>query len=173
MNVQGICEAERAHSLAIKLAGNQGAMHTIREHFYVDKGNCKSRSAFSKALEDNRYAPAAVYENAGVCALRIPDVAKAENYLRHALKQDAKRTQAMLELASLYVGQKKTNDAHNLLTLYESQTEPTAKSLWLHMQIADLQQDTKVAQKYSNQLTTLFQDSPESQLLIKTKPSSQ
>lgn len=65
---------------------------------------------FMQAVKDSRYEhTAAVYENAGLCALLIPDNKKAKHYFRLALKHDPARKQARLALARLHPPARKTH----------------------------------------------------------------
>ena len=55
---------------------------------------------FAKAIETPRYkTPERALENAGACAKRIPDLEKAENYLRKALSINPKLPLALSEMA--------------------------------------------------------------------------
>ena len=57
---------------------------------------------FIRATTDPKYLQVAgAYENAGLCALKIPDESAAIIYFEQALQEDPKRPTALLELAKL------------------------------------------------------------------------
>lgn len=57
---------------------------------------------FEKATKDNTYLDSAsAYENAGLCALKIPDKVLAADFFRRALAQDPDRKLSMTELVRL------------------------------------------------------------------------
>ncbi len=58
---------------------------------------------------------AAAYENAGLCALAVPDIERAKLYFSNALKQDPDRRESLYELVKLE--SKLGNDAEALKQL--------------------------------------------------------
>ncbi len=57
---------------------------------------------FRKAVADPLYdTPEVAYTNAGICARRIPDLSKAEEYFRLALERNPFYPQALLQMLSL------------------------------------------------------------------------
>lgn len=67
---------------------------------------------FLKAVDDPQYEhTAGAYENAGLCALAIPNAQKAEQFFLKALKQDPSRRQSLSELVQLEVKQDRFSEA--------------------------------------------------------------
>jgi type IV pilus assembly protein PilF len=125
--------------------------------------------AFQQALLDKSYARTAeVYENAGLCALKATDLSAAKDYLKTALKQDPARPQALVELIGLNFEQGNFSDAKYYLNLYKKIAEPTARTLWLGIQVAEKMNDLDGAASQGLILKDLFADSPEYQLYLKS-----
>ena len=78
--------AERAYLHAIKLAPRQGASHNNYGAFLCRHGNyTQAVQQFLLAINDPDYlAVASAYENAGQCALKIPDQALANKFFHLA-----------------------------------------------------------------------------------------
>lgn len=76
----------------------QGQYHAAIEHFRL-------------AVQDPNYLnPSQVYENAGLCALKIPDRKMASSFFRQALQQNPQSATALFELAKLSYNQKGSPD---------------------------------------------------------------
>jgi type IV pilus assembly protein PilF len=95
--------AEEYYLRAIKLAPNKGEVqnnygtYLCRHRHYHE-----SIKHFLLAAQDINYLHvAAAYENAGLCALKIPDKKLARKYLELAVKHDPARVLAQHELAKL------------------------------------------------------------------------
>lgn len=97
-------EAEREHKSALRLGGMKGALYNNYGAFlYRQNRFDEAKHAFARALQDKRYEHTAeVYENAGLCALKLNDYQQAENYFDTAIRQDPKRSQAKVLKEELY-----------------------------------------------------------------------
>lgn len=165
-----IKEAEAEHRKAIKYAKETGAVYNNYGAFLCRQNHYKEADqAFQRALTDKKYTRTAeVYENAGLCALKAKNEIEAEQYLKTAIRRDPSRSSAMLELAALNLVQGKFNDTKNLLTQHKGIAEPSARSLWLGIQLAKALEDQQEAHNQFLQLKSLFQDSPEYQAYLKS-----
>ena len=75
---------------------NYGAFLCRRGHYRV------AETYFLKAVNDAQYEhTASAYENAGLCAMAIPDYPKAMHYFRKALEHDPLRKQSLNELVKI------------------------------------------------------------------------
>ncbi|GGI76193.1 type IV pilus biogenesis/stability protein PilW [Legionella impletisoli] len=102
-----INEARTYYKKAMSLAPGSGAQLNNYGTFLCRQGEYKhAEEYFAKAVKDVKYEnTAAAYENAGLCALEIPDYPKAKHYFSRALEQDPSRKQSLYELVNLEMKQ--------------------------------------------------------------------
>lgn len=167
-SVGEIKEAESHYRKAIKHAKNVGAVYNNFGAFLCRQSRyLEADKAFRLALEDKGYTRTAeVYENAGICALKAEEVAKAESYLQTAIRRDPKRANAIVELADLVFHKGETERASKLLAQYKQISEPSAKSLWLGIQIAERQGNKNGAASQGLLLKNRFPNSKEYQTYL-------
>jgi type IV pilus assembly protein PilF len=81
--------AEKYYKKAIKLAPKQGSAHNNYGVFLCKQTRyTEALQQFNLALLDKNYLKTeAVYQNAGMCALKIPDTKLAEKYFRKDKKE--------------------------------------------------------------------------------------
>lgn len=106
--------------------------------------------------------PESAYTNAGVCAQRVPDLDRAEAYLREALKVKPEYPDALQNLATVYFERGDYPRARSLLQRYEKVGPASASSLWLGAKIEFALGDQSAAANYVQRLQTQFPDSEES-----------
>ena len=157
--------AEQHYRIALKLLPQDGGVHNNFGAFLCGQGRfVEGEEQFRVALRDPTYAtPAAALENAGLCALRVPDIDKAENYLRQALKVDANLLGALLGMARVQFGRKQYLNARGYLQRYEVTAQLPAQGLFMAVQVERQLGDHAAAQAYMTQLYTQFPDSSEAQ----------
>jgi type IV pilus assembly protein PilF len=82
--------AEKSYLRAIALAPHTGAAHNNYGVFLCNQGKYSAAiSQFLAAVRDPNYLHAAnAYENAGLCALKIPDTQKANKFFKRALAEN-------------------------------------------------------------------------------------
>lgn len=91
---------------------------------------------FLKATQDPTYLQvAAAYENAGLCALKIPDNKSAMSYFKKALQEDPQRANSLIELAELNFQQGQYQSSRKELSQYLQLTTPTAQSYLLEKKL--------------------------------------
>lgn len=171
-----IKDAEKEHRKALRLAKLCGAVQNNYGAFLCRQGRFKEADdAFQRALTDKEYARTAeINENAGICALKAQDLAAAASYLTTTLQQDPKRTNAMLELADLQLQQGNLAEARHYFVQYKQNADPTARSLWIGIRIAQKLNDQDSIASQALMLKNLFEDSREYQLFLNSeipKPS--
>lgn len=95
--------AEEYYLCAIKLGAHKGEVqNNYGTYLCRHKRYQESIKHFLLAVQDVNYLHvAAAYENAGLCALRIPDKKLARKYLQLAVQHDPSRVSAQHELAKL------------------------------------------------------------------------
>jgi len=96
-------EAKAHYLKAIQLAPKRGDVLNNYGTYLCRQGDYKNAIIyFMRAAKDPNYLePAAAYENAGLCALKIPNQTLAADYFRSALVQDPNRLLASRELTKL------------------------------------------------------------------------
>jgi len=94
---------------------------------------------FMKAIADKTYLdPSSAYENAALCAMKIPALSQAENYFQHALAENPNRYSALLGLGEVYFMQKKYAFAHEKLQEFLDVSTPTVQSFLLEKRLDQL-----------------------------------
>lgn len=96
-------EARTYYLKAISVAPNRGDAHNNYGTFLCRSGEYNAAiEQFITATQDPTYLDtASAYENAGLCASKIPDRKRALAYFKHAVEQDPSRLASINELAKL------------------------------------------------------------------------
>lgn len=99
-----MAEAATYYQRAMSLAPGRGEpLNNYGAFLCRQKQYRESIAYFEKAVTDKRYIKsAAAYENAGLCAERIPDVAQAKQFFQRAIAQNPKQLQSLVGLAQLF-----------------------------------------------------------------------
>ena len=164
-------QAEAYYRRAVTLNPKSGAAQNNYGTFLCRKGNYKDADQhFLLALQDPSYLNAAqVYENAGLCAMQIPDASKAMGYFTQAITQDPKRAVSWLELGRISYQQKNYPQAQQYLDRYMQLTkDPTANALWLGAVLARALGNGEGAGRYTLMLQTRFPNSDAYKALVRT-----
>lgn len=117
-----IKKAEEYYLKAISLNAESGDVQNNYGTFLCRQGRYKeSLKRFILATEDPNYLNSAgAYENAGICALKIPEFKRAEKYFSKALKYDSNLPSALFEVSKLQYREgdykKAYSSLHKLLT---------------------------------------------------------
>lgn len=143
-----------------KVLNNYGTF-LCRQKKYV-----QAEHYFLAAVKDPNYLTTAeAYENAGLCALNIPDDKKAEAYFKKALLQEPQRVSLMFELAKLAYRQQQYAAAKQYIDSYLNLAAANPAVLLLGYQTAKKRGDTASAMRYAALLRTQFPAAPEAQQL--------
>ncbi|HAT1659492.1 TPA: type IV pilus biogenesis/stability protein PilW [Legionella pneumophila] len=96
-------QARKFYHKAMTLSQNGGAQMNNYGAFLCRQGDYKNAEIyFLKAVKDQNYVnTSGAYENAGLCAMAIPDHDKAIIYFTKALNQDPSRKESLYELVKL------------------------------------------------------------------------
>lgn len=169
--------AETYYKKAIALDPTSGAGHNNYGAFLCRTNRYQEADQqFMLAVQDVNYIHTAeAYENAGLCAMKIPDFVKAQGYFQKAIAQDPHRTTSYLELAQITFNQKNYPQTQQYLNQYlQAVPEPNPESLWLAVRLARAQNDQTTAGKYAVMLLTRFPTSNETKWLKAAKiPTNQ
>lgn len=156
--------AEKYYLQAIQIDPSSGSAQNNYGTFLCKmKRYQEADQHFMLAAQDPQYLRTAeVYENAGLCAMQIPDATKAYGYFQKAIAHDPNRAISYLELAQISFNQKNYVQSHQYLAQYfQLASEPGAEALWLGIRLARIQNDTTTAGSYAITLQTKFPDSQE------------
>jgi len=108
--------------------------------------------------------PEIAYDNAGLCARQIPDMAKAEEYFRSALRLNPRMPDALYELADLSFQEQKYLHARAFVQRYLDVTTPNPQILWLAVRVERRLGDQAAAARYAQQLKERFPTAEETLL---------
>jgi type IV pilus assembly protein PilF len=126
----------------------------------------EAREKFLSAAKQPFYkTPEEAYNNAGVCALKAADTAKAEEYFRDALRANPNMPEALYELADLKFKQQDYLHARAFLQRYLEVAPVSPAILWLGVRVERKLGDVISVAKYAKQLQEKFPTSREAELL--------
>ncbi|MDF1758934.1 MAG: type IV pilus biogenesis/stability protein PilW [Coxiellaceae bacterium] len=130
--------ADQEFRKAIALAPDSGETHNNYGTFLCRNGKYKQAiEQFKLAVSKPRYTQdGSAYENAGICALQIPDKIAAMHYFQKALVNDPNLPNALLHLGELSYQNKDYVTARNCLKRYKTLHEPNRDSKALAIQLA-------------------------------------
>ena len=113
-------DAQSYYKKAMTLSAGSGAQLNNYGAFLCRRGKYQqAEDYFLKAVRDLQYEhTAGAYENAGLCALAIPDYPKATKYFAKALEQDPSRKQSLYELVKIEVKLEQINEAMTNIQKY-------------------------------------------------------
>lgn len=166
-----LSSADAYYRRAITLSPKSGAAQNNYGTFLCRRGRyAEADRHFLLALQDPSYLNTApVYENAGLCAMQIPDTEKALGYFTQAITQDPKRAISWLELGRINYQTKNYQQAQHYLDHYmQLVKEPTANALWLGAVLARNLGNQTAAGSYTLMLQTRFPNSDAYKALIHT-----
>jgi type IV pilus assembly protein PilF len=126
----------------------------------------KAEQQFLLALENPLYeTPALAYENAGLCAVRVPNTIKAEKYFRSALKINPKLPPSLYQMSVISFDRGDYLSARAYLQRYAAVAQHSPQSLWLGVRIERMLGDKNAVSSYALLLKSTYPDSDEVRLL--------
>jgi type IV pilus assembly protein PilF len=169
-------KAQQYYLQAINLAPTDGSAQNNYGAFLCrTKQYQQADQHFMLAVQDPNYLKTAeVYENAGLCAMQIPDNAKALGYFQKAIAQDPRRAMAYLELGQLTYQQGNYPLAQQYFDSYAKlKNDLGPEGLWLGIRLARKLNDAPSAGRYALLLQNEYPHSQEyRELLAAKKPVS-
>jgi type IV pilus assembly protein PilF len=125
--------AKKYYLKSVQLAPKHGDVQNNYGTFLCRRGEYNEAiKHFMLAVADTDYLEtASAYENAGLCALKIPDKKLALNYFNRTLMLDPNHPNALLEAAELNFQNKNFSDAKIQLAEYLAIATPNAQSQML------------------------------------------
>lgn len=154
-------DAKVYYQKALSLAPNSGAQLNNYGTFLCRQAKYQeAEQYFMKAVKDVKYEnTGSAYENAGLCALGIPDESKAIHFFSKALEQDPSRTQSLYELTTLKMKEHKEKEAMNDLKQYQELTLSDPSLLALAANLAHKIGNTALETDYRLRLLQLNRQS--------------
>lgn len=152
---------------AARLQPQNPYIRNAQGSFFCKQGQYgKADLEFESALSNPLYpTPWVAMTNAGLCAERMGDLVKAEQYYRRALISNERYFQALYQMTELSLNQDNPLSARGYLERYIEIAPTTPASLLLGVQIEQKLGDRQQALKYRALLLDQFPDSLEVQLL--------
>ena len=124
-----------------------------------------ARKAFLKVSEDVYYERRSrAFESLGFVALKTGDVTGAQQNFQRALRLDRNLARVSLELARLSFDQGQYVEAEGFFKNYQrlvTQERPTARSLWMGIELSRVFEDRDALEGYVDELTRLYPGSEE------------
>ncbi len=163
--------AERHFQRALKLSPRDPALINNYGVFLCDHGRFEEAiSSFLRTLELAEYRrPDEAYENAGLCALRIPDRTRAEGFFRRALEANPLRTSTLYQMMKLSYEAQRYEEGRVFLRRYERVARHNPRTLWLALQLEKALDNPKGVATYAQLLREKFPDSREARALAETE----
>ncbi len=130
-------EAKTYYLKAIALAPNRGDAHNNYGTFLCRSGDYSaSIDHFMLATKDSDYLDvSSAYENAGLCAMKIPDHKLATHYFEQALMQDPTRQTSLYKLAEIDYETGNYSNAKKKLNEFLMVAPPTTQTLALAIKL--------------------------------------
>ncbi|HEX7965431.1 MAG TPA: type IV pilus biogenesis/stability protein PilW [Gammaproteobacteria bacterium] len=166
-------KARDAYKTAMRKAPDDPEIENNYAVFLCQHGKPKdSLEYFMKSAANPRYStPDGAYSNAGLCALRIPDQATAEQYFRKALTVNPNLPEPMYQLAQLSYDQKKYLSARAFIERFNAlQPRSRPDVLLLGVNNERALGDQRAAADYAKQLLKLYPTSQQAQQINQANP---
>jgi type IV pilus assembly protein PilF len=155
--------AEKNFRRSLELEGDRSENLNNYGQFLCQQGRAdEAEKLFLKAAQDPLYqTPDVALTNAGLCAQRGGDIAKATSYFNAALQVNPDAAAALLALGEIEFNSERFAEARKLLVQYLKVAAHTPRSLWLGIRIADKLGDKDTEASYSMLLRNKYPDSVE------------
>tara|TARA_R110002049_G_scaffold15822_2_gene64141 strand:+ start:4127 stop:4885 length:759 start_codon:yes stop_codon:yes gene_type:complete len=155
---------------ALSQARNDASTLNNYGSFLCDHGNMKeAEEKFLRAgTHSSNPNPEIAYTNAGLCALRVPDLDQAENYFKTALDFKRNNSVALFQLAKINLSKGRGIPALERLHAYSQIASHSPQTLKLGIEIGRLMKDKEVEVSYFNLLQNEHPSSEEYQWAIAT-----
>jgi type IV pilus assembly protein PilF len=159
--------AQQHYDRAAQLDPRDPYIRNARGSFFCKRDRyVEADKEFQLALGNPLYpTPWVALSNAGLCAERAGDKAKAERYYRRALSANKRYAPALFQMAKLSFDENKFLSARAYLERYHGETKESAASLWLGVRVEQRLGDRHKAVEYKRKLLKKFPDAPEIQAL--------
>jgi type IV pilus assembly protein PilF len=164
--------AEKYYKRAIELMPQDATPYNHYGQFLCnEKRFQEAEEVFLKGIKtETANAAEVAYANAGLCAIRVPDLERAAGYFRSALNVNPKMAVPYYQLARIDFKKEQFSQAQRNLQSYLHYGVPTPKSLSLGIEIEGALGDTELQTEYARQLKENFPNAEETQQLMLQYP---
>jgi len=159
--------AEKHYKRTLKLKPDYARGRNNYGQFLCTRGRYKeAEEEFLLAANNPFYPiPSMPLTNAGLCAKRIPDMVKAEEFFRQALEKDPNFAPALLQMGLIRYSQGKYMSVRGYMQRYEEVAAHNPESLWLAIRTEYELGDHQAWGNYAVLLGNNFPDSDEARIL--------
>jgi type IV pilus assembly protein PilF len=167
MELADRAEAESNFQRALRLDPDNPELANNYGWYLCQTGRERDSIAhFKRAVENRLYqTPGIAMQNAGLCMLKVNDLAAAEQYLKRSFELDASNPITKFQLANLYLRQRKLDRASFYYELLTKSLNPTAEILWLGVRIAHAGGDVRTERQLADEMRRAFPKAHETALL--------
>lgn len=154
-------QAEEVYKRALRKSPKNGDVLNNYGAFLCKRGDFEQADKyFNRAIEQPYYyLVSASYENAGMCAEKSGDTAKARYYFARSLDHEPNRYLSLLKLAKLEVEQGELNKARRRLVNFHQKRGYLPQSLALLIDLENQAGNTGQADSYRQALNKHYPDS--------------
>ena len=166
--------AQRHYSRALELRPNDPSARNNYGKFLCMHGQLRQAEANFLAAADNpnNTSPDVAYANAGLCALRIPDLERAAQYFTAALNANPTMPTALYQVARIGYEKGRFPEARRDLRHYLQIARHTPETLWLSVLVERALGNEGIARRYAQRLQNRFPHSEETRLLFESELES-
>lgn len=155
-------QAERSFQKALRLDPQSPGLQNNMGWFLCQTGRVEQAIPyFERAVASRNYPPAKALTNAGICSLRINNVAAAEQYLLRAVQADARSVLAHEGLAKIAYNRADYSRARAHMLQVLSVEQPAIDNLFMAIRIERKLGDRAAEQSLAAQMRRYFPDSPQ------------
>jgi type IV pilus assembly protein PilF len=160
-------QAEKHYKKSLQLNPEYARGHNNYGQFLCAQGHYKkAEKEFMLAANNPFYDfPSLPLTNAGLCAKRIPDMAKAEEYFRQALNKDPAFAPALLQMGLISYSKGNYMSVRGYMQRLEEVTKHSPESLWLAIRTEYALDDHEAWGNYALLLRNNFPESDETKSL--------
>ena len=153
---------------ALRLAPNDPEINNNYGWLLCQTGREKDSFAyFMQAVKNPLYqTPTKPFFNAGMCALKLDDPVRAEDYFVNAVMADQTNVQALYRLAEIKYRGNNLYDAKRFLGVVLDKVQDDPAPVWLALRIERKLGNRQAEQDYATRLRRKFQGTPEYQAMI-------
>jgi type IV pilus assembly protein PilF len=161
-------KAKEHYEIALDLQPKNGIIHNNYATLLCKMGKpLIAEPHFLQAINSRGYRTTALaLENLGACLMQIPELDKAEKYLRQSLQLNPKLPGALLQMVRVALERKRYMSGRAYLQRYQEVAKMDPSSLMLGIQVESNLGDKKTVLDYETQLRRNFPDSNETRELM-------
>lgn len=155
--------ADKHFRSAVAISPNDPEIRNAWGSFFCNQRKAaEADKQFNEALKNPLYKTSWVaLTNAGVCALRVNNRSKAEQYFRRALSANPRFAPALYQMAQVDYDMGRYKSARTFLDRYFASAPPTPATLLLGVRVERKLGNRKRAKTYAELLRKRYPDAPE------------